>query len=162
MAITPEELLPGVGLRPGGERPDLEPHLLELFRSLCAEVVQLARAGRNVAVDIGLHDDYSRSLGVPERVAEWLAAVPVLWVGVRCDLDEIMRRRNDAGVGYLGSGADGVVPAPVARWEHAVHRHVYDLEVDTTSTSARDCAMTILSHLERGPAGSDDRERRQD
>jgi chloramphenicol 3-O phosphotransferase len=162
MARTPEALLPGVGLRPGGERPDLEPHLVELFRSLCAEVARLARTGRNVAVDIGLHDDYSQPLGIPEHVAGWLTGVPVLWVGVRCDLDKIMRRRDDAEGGYVGSRADGAVPAPVARWEHAVHGRAYDVEVDTTSTSAHDCAMTILAHLERGLGGGEGPEGPQD
>lgn len=153
MARTPPALRPGVGLRPGGERPDLEAHLPGLFADLYAEVARLADSGLNVAVDAGHHDDYSTPLGIVDRIAGWLDGRPTVWVGVRCDLDEVMRRRNRAPDGYLGSAADGVVPAPILRWERAVHRIDYDLEVDTTATSPRECASRILHHLGHDAAG---------
>ena len=153
MARTPLALRPGVGLRPGGERPDLEVHLPGLFAELYVEVARLAESGSNVAVDAGHHDDYSVPLRIVDRVAGWLDGRPTVWVGVRCDLDEIMRRRDRAGEGYVGSAADAAVPAPILRWERAVHRIDYDLEVDTTATSPRDCASRILRHLGRGGAG---------
>ena len=36
MAATPDGLLPGIGLRPGGERPDLEPDVERLYREIRA------------------------------------------------------------------------------------------------------------------------------
>jgi chloramphenicol 3-O phosphotransferase len=69
----------------------------------------------NVAVDVGHHDDYRTSLGILAQVVRWLDGIPTLRVGVRCDIDEIMRRRDRSGGGYLGSTGDGSIPAPVRR-----------------------------------------------
>jgi len=155
MAATPEHLLPGIGLRPGGERPDLEPELLPMFAAMYAEVARLARDGMNVAVDVGHHDDYSTSLGILDRVGDWLGDLPTLWVGVRCDIDEIMRRRDESGGAYLGSTDDGSIPAPVLRWQDAVHEPGdYDLEVDTTDASADDCAGVIVARLAKTADGN--------
>ena len=144
MAATPPELQPGIGLRPGGERPDLEVHLPEMFGAMYEEVAQLARSGLNVVVDVGHHDDYSVPLGIVGRVEEWLAGIPTMWVGVRCDLDEIMRRRAASGGAYLAPAPDGSVPEPVLRWQRAVHEPGdYDLELDTTHRSAEECAAAI-------------------
>ena len=43
--ITPERFRPGIGLRPGGGRPDLEAHLPMLFDALYASVIALHRCG---------------------------------------------------------------------------------------------------------------------
>jgi len=150
MASTPADLLPGIGLRPGGERPDLEASLPQMFEEMYTEVARLARTGVNVTVDVGHHDDYSTSLGILDRVGEWLAGIPALFVGVRCDLDEIVRRRDESGPGYVGTADDGSVPEPVLRWQRAVHDpgH-YDLEVDTSRSSAAECAAAILRALDQ-------------
>ena len=42
---TPERFRPGIGLRPGGERPDLEENLPLLFDGLFAAVVASSRTG---------------------------------------------------------------------------------------------------------------------
>jgi chloramphenicol 3-O phosphotransferase len=80
----------------------------------------------------------------------------VLLVGVRCPIEEIMRRR-DAGEagregGYATSLADGSVPEPVLRWQHEVHQPgIYDLEVDTAALSPAECAEAIRRRLVDGP-----------
>lgn len=115
-----------------------------MFEGLYAQVARLARSGLNVAVDVGHHDGYSAPLGISERVGEWLAGIPTLWVGVRRDLDEIMRRRAASGPGYVAGSADGSVPEPVLRWQREVHDPGdYDLEVDTTARTAVECAEVI-------------------
>ncbi|MCB0052581.1 MAG: hypothetical protein KDE24_23900, partial [Caldilinea sp.] len=38
MAMTPARYQPGIGLRPGGERPDLEPIVATLYRALYAAI----------------------------------------------------------------------------------------------------------------------------
>lgn len=97
--VLPEELRPGIGLRPGGERPDLEDHLPVLFDALYGSVVALSRLGLHVVVDVGHHDDYSRPLGILTRVAEGLADRPAYFIGVRCPVDVVMQRRDAAEVG---------------------------------------------------------------
>jgi chloramphenicol 3-O phosphotransferase len=82
-------------------------------------------------------------------LAEWAAAMrgrDVLFVGVRCELSELQRReraRGDRGVGQ-------------ALWQHArVHAQgLYDVEVDTTSTSAEACAQFLLDALPTRPRPS--------
>src|SRR5688500_7789135 len=60
----PPSLLPGIGLRPGGERPDLEPDLPGLFFALYDSIAAHARQGFDVVADLGHHDFYSRPLGI--------------------------------------------------------------------------------------------------
>jgi chloramphenicol 3-O phosphotransferase len=154
--VIPEELRPGIGLRPGGERPELEQHVPILFGALYGSVVALSRLGLHVVVDVGHHDDYSRPLGILTRVAEEFADRPAYFIGVRCPVDVVMRRR-DAGEAvrearYAKSGPDGAVPDPVLRWQRAVHDPgIYDLEVDTSVQSARECAVAIRDRLDQGP-----------
>jgi chloramphenicol 3-O phosphotransferase len=151
--VIPEGLRPGIGLRPGGERPDLEDAMVALFDALYASVVASSRSGLNVVVDVGHHDDYSKPLGILARVAGELCALPAYFVGVRCPVEVIMARR-DAGAGgrYATSAPDGTVPDIVGRWERAVHDPgVYDLEVDTSRASPEACAAAVVRRLDEGP-----------
>lgn len=142
MAATPEALRPGIGLRPGGERPELEPLIAVMFAALYESVAAHSRLGLNVIVDVGHHDWYSRPLGTLAIAADRLAGLPVLLVGVRCPLDEIMRRRGRPGE---------PAPAPVRRWQDAVHDPgIYDLDVDTAAMPAEDCAAVIRARLDAG------------
>ena len=152
--VIPEGLRPGIGLRPGGERPDLEDAVVALFDALYASVVASSRSGLNVVVDVGHHDDYSKPLGILARVAGELCALPAYFVGVRCPVEVIMARR-DAGSGggrYVMSAPDGTVPDIVGRWERAVHHPgLYDLELDTSSASPEACAAAVVRRLDEGP-----------
>jgi chloramphenicol 3-O phosphotransferase len=154
----PEEVRPGIGLRPGGERPDLEVSVAILFNALYATVEAWSRAGLNVVVDVGHHDDYSRSLDILGTVAMDLAELPAYLVGVRCPVEVIMQRRDAGpagvagGAAYVTSEPDGGVPDIVLRWERAVHDPgVYDVEVDTSTASAEACAAAIVRRVEAGP-----------
>jgi chloramphenicol 3-O phosphotransferase len=151
---VPERLRPGIGLRPGGERPDLEDAVVALFDALYASVVASSRSGLNVVVDVGHHDDYSKPLGILARVAGELCALPAYFVGVRCPVEVIMARR-DAGAGrdhYVTSAPDGTVPDIVGRWERAVHHPgLYDLEVDTSRASPEAGAAAVVRRLDEGP-----------
>jgi chloramphenicol 3-O phosphotransferase len=147
MAMTPDRLQPGIGLRPGGERPDLEPVVQQLYAGLFEAIAAEARAGLDVVSDLGLHDGYSRPLGIVANMRRRLAGLPVLLIGVRCPIEAIMARRNaDPQNGHY-VGGEGV-PAPVARWQEAVHRGMaYDLEVDTAVMSPEACAEAIEAKL---------------
>jgi chloramphenicol 3-O phosphotransferase len=146
--MTPEQYLPGIGLRPGGEGPDLEPLVVTLYVAMYDSIAAHSRLGLNVVVDVGHHDAYSVPRAILPRCARRLVGLPALLVGVRCSLEAIMARRR--ATGYLAG--DSAVPAPIARWQREVHcPGIYDLEVDTSVQSAEECAVRILQHLEQGP-----------
>jgi chloramphenicol 3-O phosphotransferase len=150
----PESARPGIGLRPGGERPDLEDTVVALFDALYASVVAGSRSGLDVVVDVGHHDDYSKPLGILAKVADELRTLPAFFVGVRCPVEVIMARRDAGapGSGYARSAPDGTVPDVVSRWERAVHDPgIYDLEVDTSRASPEAGAAAIARRLEEGP-----------
>ena len=148
-AMTPDRYQPGIGLRPGGERPDLEPLVRTLYLAMYESVAAHSRAGVNVVVDVGHHDAYSVPLGILPACARRLAGLPAWLVGVRCPLDVIVERRRATWGDPPGGDP---VPDPVRRWQQAVHvPGLYDLEVDTAALSPEACAAAIQRRLEAGP-----------
>lgn len=144
-AATPQRLRPGMGLRPGGERPDLEPFVVAAFEAMYAAVRSLSAQGVGVAVDVGHHDEYSRPLNILERSARQLAGVPVLFVGVRCPVDVVVARR-------LATWGGEPTVERALRWDQAVHRPgIYDMELDTSVLSPEVCATMIERRLTAGP-----------
>src|SRR5947199_5718169 len=80
MQMTPKRILPGIGLRPGGERPDLEPVIAILYGVLYDCIAAHSRLGINVVVDVGHHDAYTVPRGILPDSARRLAGLPVLFV----------------------------------------------------------------------------------
>lgn len=157
-AATPPRYQPGIGLRPGGERPDLEAFIPRLYAALYESIAAHSRLGLNVVSDLGHHDGYSRPLGILVDCAKRLAGLPTLFVGARCPLDIILKRRAELQAGreglYLSAAADASVPAPIRLWQEAVHRPgLYDLEIDTSIASPEQCAEEIWQHLRAGTPG---------
>lgn len=145
ISMLPERLKPGIGLRPGGERPDIEADISSLYAALFMSIAAHAQQGFNVVADLGIHDGYSTPLGIWQECAKIFEGLRVLIVGVRCGLAEIMRRREASGVNYAGLQPDGSVPTIVTEWERMVHgQSNYDLEVDTGEHDAEQCALHIL------------------
>ncbi|KPV46927.1 chloramphenicol phosphotransferase, partial [Kouleothrix aurantiaca] len=97
MAMTPPQFQPGIGLRPGGERPDLEPLIATMYGALYDSIAAHSRLGLNVVVDAGHHDAYSIPRGILPASMRRLLGLPVLLVGVRCPLEVIMERRRATG-----------------------------------------------------------------
>jgi len=152
-AMTPDRYQPGIGLRPGGERPDLEPLIVVLYRAMYEAIATHSRLGLNVVVDVGHHDVYSVPRGILPRCARQLSGLSVLFVGVRCPIEVVMERR--LATWGVGLADDGSVPKPVSRWQEAVHLPgIYDLEVDTSVLSSEACADLIRQRLENGPPPS--------
>lgn len=157
--VTPTRYRPGIGLRPGGERPELEPLVPVLFAGLYESIAAHSRLGLNVVVDIGHHDAYAQPRYILAASARRLAGLPVLFVGVRCPIEVIMERRNGGQVGREGEYATGStaepIPLPVRSWQREVHLPgIYDLEVDTSVLSPAECAELIRRRLADGPPPS--------
>ena len=151
-ASLPQALLPGIGLRPGGEMPELEPDVIRLYLALYDAIAAHARQGFDVVADLGHHDVYSRPLGILPACARRMAGLDVLFVGVHCPIEEIMRRRNANPQGGFYAAGD-TVPPPVQRWQDAVHvPGIYDLTVDTGTMSPQDCVGAIAASLSDPPA----------
>ncbi len=155
MQMTPERYLPGIGLRPGGERPDLEPLIVLMYRAMYESIAAHSRLGLNVVVDVGHHDANSESRGILPDCARRLIGLPVLLVGVYCPLEVILERRRTTGWS-TGKHPDGASAPPTVRlWQHEVHLPgIYDLELDTSMLSPEECATMIRQHLETGQAPS--------
>jgi len=151
MQATPARYLPGMGLRPGGERPDLEPLVAALYAALYESIAAHSRLGLNVVVDVGHHDAYAVPRGILFDCARRLDGLPVLFVGVRCPIETIMVRRRTTGWSAAGTPDSGV-PAPVLLWQRETHLPgIYDLEVDTSVMSPPECAEAIRARLTDGP-----------
>ncbi len=156
--VTPPRYRPGMGLRPGGERPDIERLIPALYAAFYDSVAAHSRQGLNVVVDVGHHDGYSSPLGVLPDAARRLRGLPALLVGVRCPIEAIMRRRDAGQPGregrYATSGPGGEIPEPVLRWQRQVHLPgIYDLEIDTSAVTPEAAAAMIRNCL-AGPAPS--------
>ncbi|MDG4881466.1 chloramphenicol phosphotransferase [Mesorhizobium sp. WSM4884] len=152
--VTPPRLRPGIGLRPGGERPDLEAVMPSLYAGLYDSIAAHSRLGLNVVSDVGHHDAYSRPLDILPDCARRLAGLPALFVGVRCPIEVILQRRaaSSADGTYVTSSDEDPLPRPVRLWQEEVHKPgIYDLEVDTSRLSPAECADTIRQRLVDGP-----------
>ncbi len=148
-SMTPRELQPGIGLRPGETNHPAAAVIPILYSALWESVAAHARLGLNVVVDVGLYDP-----AVALDAARRLTGIPVIFVGVRCDVQTIMqRRRASAADAYVTTPEGEPVPEPVLRWQHEVHAHwTYDLDVDTSTHTAAECAAAIRRRLDERPA----------
>ncbi|MGI8791917.1 MAG: phosphotransferase-like protein [Acidimicrobiales bacterium] len=151
-AATPPALQPGIGLRPGGERPDLEDFVVASYLSLYDSVAAHAVRGLSVVVDVGHHDDYSRPLRILETVAPTLARLGALFVSISCPLEALMHRRHATGWSEQPFTEGSEIPTNVERWSTAVHDPgIYDLEIDTSGTTPENAAATIRARLDGNP-----------
>jgi chloramphenicol 3-O phosphotransferase len=149
IASLPEKYRPGIGLRPGGERPEIEAIVPKLYAALYDSIAAHSRLGLNVVADAGHHDAYSKPLNILADCTRRLNGLPVLFVGVHCPIDIIMERRAlGREAEYLSGTPDDPVPAPVLLWQSEVHKPgIYDFELDTSLLSAEACAAAIRGRL---------------
>ncbi|MFO1208772.1 MAG: hypothetical protein U1E40_06060 [Amaricoccus sp.] len=154
MATLPPHLHPGIGLRPGGERPDLEPLVATLYAALYESIAAHSRLGLAVVADVGHHDRYSKPLGILPDAARRLTGLPVLFVGVRCPLATILARRAAApvrGLTHYETPTPTGPPPAVLAWESVHEPGIYDLQVDTSELTSDACVDRIIAALSNGP-----------
>lgn len=138
----PETPYGALWVMPAGQPPVTElrfgPAGIRLFAGMYGAVAALASAGNNVIVDDVVFDP-----AVLREALRALEGFDVLFVGVRCPL-EVLRERELARGDRMGG---------LASVQHEiVHAHgVYDLEVDTSLSSAMDCAFLIKQRVQDGP-----------
>jgi len=156
--VTPKKYQPGIGLRPGpgpkfgGDAPELEPLVPTFYTAMYESIAVHSRLGLNVVTDVCHHGAIHPEI-LPS-CARQLTGLPVLFVGVRCSIEEIMKRRSktDGKGWYVVGTVDEPVPPPVTLWQEEVHKPgIYDLEVDTSLLSPQDCAEKIKQRLVGGP-----------
>ena len=102
------------------------------------------RSGKSsiAKVDVGIHEDYTRLLGLVDEMSSALAGLSALIVGLHCSLEELRMRRS--ATGYLSWQSGGDTREPVLRWQQAVHSALsYDIEFDTSVQSAADFAAAL-------------------
>ncbi len=157
--VTPNKYQPGIGLRPagpgfGGENPKLESLIPTLYSAMYESIAAHSKRGLNVVTDVGHHGALHPQV-LPD-CAQRLAGLPVLFVGVHCPIETIMKRRKASPPGSYAVGTpDDPVPAPVQLWQEEVHKPgIYDLEVDTSLLSPEECADAIRARLSDGPPGT--------
>jgi chloramphenicol 3-O phosphotransferase len=151
MQMTPARYQPSIGLRPGGERQDLEPLVPILYSALYESIAAHSRLGLQVVVDVDHHDAYAIPRGILADCARRLSGLPVLFVGVRCPIEVIMERLRNTGR-IVGSSANAPIPRSIQLWQREVHiPGIYDLEVDTSVLNPEACAAAIRQQLDHGP-----------
>lgn len=154
MRMTPKKYQPSIGLRPGEQQHPVYRLVPALYAAMFEAVAAMSRAGMNVAVDVGMYRPE-----VASDCARRMKGLPVLFVGVRCPVEEVMRRREatwgrDERVTRAGEAPNeqDAVPEPVMRWQDQVHAHwSYDVEVDTSAMDPGECAAAVRQRLSEGP-----------
>lgn len=144
-ASLPPALLPGIGLRPGGERPDLEADVRRLYAAYFSFLAELSTQGYDVVADLGLHADYAEPFDPFVMMQARFAGLPLFLVGIRCDLETILLRRSqDSDRRHVPLGAEA--PAPVRRWQALHQGRCYDLELDMGRLTP-EAGATLLAEL---------------
>jgi chloramphenicol 3-O phosphotransferase len=115
----------------------LGPGALRVLTGMYQAIAAYARAGNWAIVDDAIYDQRALRLGVAA-----FAGLPVLFVGLRCPLEVVLRRERERG--DRGPGGAAAFHALA----HAYTR--YDLELDTSQLSAIECAQRIKAALEEG------------
>lgn len=112
--------------------PKLSDAFLLVSRHLLESWVSMNQGGIDVVIDHCIIDPTLR-----EQALELLAGA--FWVGVMCDIEELVRREKVRGDRYMGfaSGSSAVVHQGMS----------YDMEIDTTSTSPEVLAQQIFDEL---------------
>ena len=155
--VTPLHWQPGIGLRPGEDHPELQALIPTLYAALYESIAAHSRLGLAVVADLGHHVATPEGLSILKDCARRVMGLPVLFVGVHAPIDIIMERRRAAaaeGGPYVTVAVAEPPPAPVVRWQEATQAPgLFDMEIDTSRTSAADAAELIAERWLNPPPG---------
>ncbi len=114
-------------------------HGEQVLKGMRRAIAAFASAGNNVIIDDLLFKPHYL-----EDYAEALRGIPTWLIGVHCELS-IVNKRESARTGRF--------PGTATSHFHEVHAHSagYDLEVDTSRSSPRSCALEIIDRLHTPP-----------
>jgi len=119
-------------------QPELDALFMRTRRGYHSAVAGMVRAGNSVVADHVL----SESWRLADILEQW-RDLDVTMIGVHCPLDELNRRERARGDRETGIAAGQF---------QVVHRGVeYDLEIDTSSRSARECGIEIKQIVQARP-----------
>ncbi|MFG2429364.1 chloramphenicol phosphotransferase CPT family protein [Streptomyces sp. NPDC048590] len=121
------------------EAEELDAALRRTRMGFHRSIAAMAEVGNDIVID--------HVLSEPWRLLDCLTVLPpedVLFVGVRCPLDELSRRELVRG---------DRPPGLAAHQYDLVHAHGdYDMECDTGAASPRECARRIMELLAHRPS----------
>ncbi len=111
------------------------PEFRRLEQAWYTGLVATARAGAGIILD----EVFLGGRTSQQRVRDFLDGVQVLWVGVRCATKVAAARE---------AGRPDRIPGMAAAQAESVHLGVdYDLTVDTTRRTARQCASSVAEQV---------------
>jgi len=138
---------PGIGLRPGGERPDLEVELSRSFEAFFRKILDLAQSAP-VLVDSSIHRQYSNPLNPWEIACEVFGANPFTRIHLQCPVEEIRRRYEQSGRQVAPNGP-GVLGDPLERWRDAILASCeYQFTLDSGSTPPNELCTCLAKFLQ--------------
>lgn len=149
--IAPPRTLPGLGLAPGEDRGEIKKLLPVFYAALYDSIAAHSRLGLAVVADLAHHVATPEGRAILEDCARRLAGLPVLFVGLHAP-DEIIEERLRRPAPLTENGEEEEAPPPtaeiIAQWKEALFAPgIYDIEIDTSLTSAADCADLIEETL---------------
>jgi chloramphenicol 3-O phosphotransferase len=114
-------------------------HGEQVLSGMRRAIAAFVRERNNVIIDDLLFkpeylDDYAQAL----------AGIPTWLIGIRCSLEVVNQRE---------SMRSGRFPGTATSHFHEVHAHAagYDLEIDTSDSTPKACALAILERLKQPP-----------
>lgn len=132
-ATTGVHVIPGRGPAPSWI-PALGPDGLLLMRAAHRAWRSVAETGLDQVIDHVILDAATR-----DDAINVLNGPDVLWVGIYCDVDELVRRETARADRFRGFAS--------GTWAQVHDGMTYDLVLDTTTSSSQQCAAQVLTAL---------------
>ncbi|WP_413379894.1 phosphotransferase-like protein [Alkalihalobacillus sp. 1P02AB] len=142
-SILDAKFSPAMGLRPGGEFPELEETVKKLYLALFDSIKAYSDQGFSVVVDVGFHHHYVSKWNPMKEMQKILCDYSCFLFSIYCPVEDIMQRRMVTWGNQLENGR---IPEPVLRWQKAVYENPeYEKRFDTSKLTSREVAEEILA-----------------
>ncbi|KGA97866.1 hypothetical protein BALCAV_0207455 [Alkalihalobacillus alcalophilus ATCC 27647 = CGMCC 1.3604] len=146
-SIIDSKFSPAMGLRPGGEFPELEETVTKLYLALFDSIKAYSDQGFSVVVDVGFHHHYVSKWNPMKEMQKILHDYRFFVFSIYCPDEVIMQRRMATWGNQLENGQ---IPEPVLRWQKAVYGNTeYEKRFDTSKLTSREIAEEVLTIVDR-------------